>query len=58
VAYYGDLLGKDLRGNIRAKQDGKIDEFRIDKNRLKSIAAYGLSLKKGTVKKEKRLKTV
>lgn len=58
VAYCGDLLGKDLRGNIRAKQDGKIDEFRIDKNKLKSIAAYGLSLKKETAKKEKKLKTV
>jgi hypothetical protein len=46
VEYCRDLLGKDLYGNIRATQDGKIDEFRVDKNKLKSIAAYGLSLKK------------
>jgi predicted nucleotidyltransferase len=58
IEYCKGLLGKNLYENIKSVQDGKIDEFRIDKSTLKLIAVYGLSLKRGTAKKEKSLKTV
>lgn len=45
IEYCKDLLGKDLYGKVKAVQDGKIGKFSIDKEELKAIAAYGLSLK-------------
>lgn len=45
VEHCRHFLEKGLYESIKAVQDGKIDEFRIDKSKLKSIAAYGLSLK-------------
>jgi predicted nucleotidyltransferase len=45
IEYCKDLLGRDLHGKVRALQDGKIKEFRIDRRKLKSIVAYGLSIK-------------
>ena len=47
IEYCKDLLGKGLYENVKAVQDGRIDKFGIDKSKLKLIAAYGLSLKKG-----------
>jgi predicted nucleotidyltransferase len=47
IEHCKSLLGNDLYENVKAVQDGKTVKFKIDKNRLKSIAAYGLSIKEG-----------
>jgi hypothetical protein len=44
IEYCKDLLGRDLYGKVKAVQDGKVEKFRVNKRKLKSIAAYGLSV--------------
>ena len=46
IEHCRNLVGKDLYEDIKAFREGKIDEFKIDKSRLKIIAAYGISKKK------------
>lgn len=43
IEYCSDLTGKNLYLDIKTFRDGRIDEFRIDKNILRKIAAYGMS---------------
>lgn len=45
IEYCSDVVGKKLYRNIKAFRSGKIDQFRIDKNKLKKIAAYGMAQK-------------
>jgi predicted nucleotidyltransferase len=46
IEHCRDLVGKNLYQDIKAFRDGKIEEFRIDKDNLKKIAEYGC--RKGT----------
>jgi hypothetical protein len=48
IEHCGNLIGRDLYENIKALRKGEIEQFRIDKNSLKRIAAYGLSKKNVT----------
>lgn len=45
IEYNKNLAGNDLYQNIMDIQNGKTSEFKIDKDKLKSIIDYGLSLK-------------
>ena len=44
IEYCRKLLGKSLYQEIKEFQNGSLKEFAIDKNKLKLVAAYGLSL--------------
>ena len=44
VEHCRQLLGKELCQKIKKTQNGSLKEFKIDKNRLKLVATYGLSL--------------
>lgn len=46
IEHCRNLVGRDLYEDIKAFREGKIDEFKIDKDRLKIIAAYGISKKR------------
>ncbi len=45
IEYCRDVVGKNLYRNIKAFRSGKIDQFRIDKDKLKKITAYGMAQK-------------
>jgi predicted nucleotidyltransferase len=45
IEYCSDIIGKNLYLNTKAFRDGRIDEFRIDKDILRKAAAYGMSKK-------------
>jgi len=45
IEYCRGIVGKNLYRNIKAFRSGRIEEFKIDKNKLKKIAAYGMTQK-------------